>query len=294
MRANTLHTLTEWKQIAGELPIKVLKRGGLVQSQEYIDSHEQYLRKEKATFAIYIQASQRTTRQGILLDIIQSDAPFEIIDHALAYYRGFRSGFNTMVRMVERENKRLFKECPPEISDGPFYWSMIGKTNIRGLVEVFGWMQTEKSHECLMHLANSEMHPRVRAAAIDAMAFEGDKFDAKYILELVNNPETPLHMAFNALYCLLYNNGRYKVGDYCHAIWPFVLHDDHNVWGGAIDALAQKYRGRQMLREHLAILNSDPDVNLSKIKRIHTNIHWWEEDDALTTKKLRKRTNDKL
>lgn len=82
MRTNTLHSNWEWKQITGEMPIQVnVRKPGRIAMQGPYDAKSIEGHREK--LAPYIQISNRKTRQGILFDIIRSNAPYAVIRNAL-------------------------------------------------------------------------------------------------------------------------------------------------------------------------------------------------------------------
>ncbi len=279
MRTKTLYTEHYWKLLTGVLPIEsgmtLYTHQGLAYNLD--PGRESYLRANREKFAPYIKASKRTSRHGLLLDIIKSDASHDTVRAAIDYYRGFRSGFRTIVQMIENENKRLLKTYsfdPPGLGS---YWSSDPDSHIIELVELLGWMQTDQAHAYLVHLATGDVHPYVHAVAIDAMAFEGKKFDWQFILKLVQDPKTPEPLIYNALFGMLYNGYRYQGKGFCSAIWPYVTHSSWNLRSGAINALAVRNDGRQRLRKHLENLKADPDLNMTTIKHIESNLFSYDE-----------------
>ena len=293
MRTKTLHSKWEWKLIAGdELErMNALQFGGYrMQDPTYLA----HLERQREAFAPYIKASMRKTRQGILLDIIRSDAPREIVQQALWLYRGFRKGFNALVRMTQEENDRLLKECPAELTDNYLIWSAGDEQYIEALVEQFGWMHTNESHAYLMKLATGNVHPLVRAVAINAMAFEDKRFDADFVLGLISHPKTSRRDLYEALYAIGQHSDRYKGADYCPAIWPFVKHPDWHIYYEAIRSIHFKYGGRQRLRKYLASLKSGPNPDQKRIEEIESYVVGWEYEDAEIAERIKARKEKEM
>lgn len=288
MRKKTVYSNWEWKQITGEMPIQInvwVDKGNgcsYLQGQFQADRLDQL----RVALAPFIKASNRKTRQGILFDIIRSGAPREIVRNALGLYQGFSRGFKLIVDMVEAENNRLFELFPDFNPEDPFFWGLSNKTNIESLIDQFGWMQTDQAHEYLVKLASESYHPLTQAYAIQAMAWEDDRFDAQFILDLIRNPKTPIRHIYEALYAIAGHSDRYKGVDYCPAIWPFVKHSDSHIYREAILAIRFKYGGRQRLRKYLDHLKKDPDTNLKKIEEIESGISGWEEEDAEVAERI--------
>jgi hypothetical protein len=152
--------------------------------------------------------------------------------------------------MTESANNRLFELYPPSEID-PFYWDAGQATNIDALVEQFGWMRTDKSHEYLMMLATGKYHPLTQAHAICSMTWDKDRFDASFMLDLLGNPETPIRHIYEALYAIAGHTSRYPSKEFCDVVWPFVKHPDWHIYSEAIHAIRFKRTGRRMILDYI-------------------------------------------
>lgn len=272
MRTRTLHSIEQWHWIKNPDAY-----------QQYADSDASPERNAwEAQYAIlrpYITDAKSKSRQGVLLEIIQSDAPDNVIILAIALYRGFRRGFRTLEQIIERENARIIRLCPPHLEGDPVAWREINESRICGLIELFGWMRTDKAHEYLMRLAQPEYHPFIQSEAVNAMAFEGDKFDAKFVLSLLLDSKTPERKLWHALYAAMYNNRFYSVGQYCRAIWPYVEHPSPLIYQEAIAALAYKGAGRRRLHQLAQLHKNDPATDPKLLLCIEREVSGYDVDD---------------
>lgn len=278
MRANTLHTLHEWEELlaAKPRPDESDKANWLPPELEYLpkEAVPEFLRKQEE-FALRARNTQAKTRQGKLLEIIQSDAPFHCILSALYLYRGFHRGFQTIRKMIERENGIHFKLAPPTEDDYSKYYGPGFETLAPALVEWLGWMRTEESHEYLMQLAAPPYHPLIQTEAINAMAFEAEMFAPCFLLNLVKNPETSEPKLYHALYCMMYNSSQYHSREYCEAISPHLMNLNWNIYSEAIGALVYKRAGRKLLQQFYAEHKDKSETPQRLLDEIQTTLDGW-------------------
>lgn len=245
MKAKTLHSDREWKQI-------LRLESGQVVEDELVPRYDlATFTSIYGEFSPFARQAKGKTRQAKLLDIICSDAPHGIVRNACWLYRGYRRGFDTFVKMIERENVRLFKVAPPDQTDDLYFWDEIHNGHVSELIELFGWMQTDESHAYLVKLQQEPFHPLVQAEAVVAMAFEGDKFDPEYMANLVRDHETPEPQLYHAIYCMMFNGGRYRQNEFRSAIWPHLMHPSMIIFKEAVRTLAPRRFCRKKLLEFL-------------------------------------------
>ena len=245
MKAKTLHSDGEWEQI-----LRLETGSHLVTVDDLIPgrSVQQFI-QGYSSFSPYANRAKGQTRQSKLLNIIRSDAPHDVVRSACWLYRGYRRGFGTFVKMIERENVRLFEVAPPDQTDDHYFWEEIHNGQVSELIELFGWMQTDESHAYLLKLHQKQYHPLVRSEAVVAMAFEGEKFDANFMMSLVQDPETPEPQLYHGIYCMMYNSDRYRQNEFGLAIWPHLMHPSQRIFREAVMALAPRKFCRQRLLE---------------------------------------------
>jgi len=120
-----------------------------------------------------IQASRRSSRQGVLLEIIElkaeleSDADRHIFSRSLYSYRGYRRGFKRLVRLVEKATETIKSRYPADGDDAPYFWWARSTTNILDLLEVIAAMDTDESHAYLMGLSRPDSsRSRIRYSCV--------------------------------------------------------------------------------------------------------------------------------
>ncbi|HLP00205.1 MAG TPA: hypothetical protein VK171_16530 [Fimbriimonas sp.] len=207
-------------------------QGNPTRTDVYSPSSLETFRAHHARLAPYVQKAKSTTKQGILLEIICSDAPLSIVSHAAYLYQGFRRGLVRLVQLVERENRMLKQQVIKPIQ--------VTAIHVDILVAI-AHMQTDKSHRQLMKFAGANYHEDIRASAATAMAYEGEIMDSKFALEVLKDPSLPSTMRRGALHCVTYNDHKYSRTTLNKIIWPLLEHEDE---GFAMDAV--RYVGQTM------------------------------------------------
>lgn len=208
---------------------------------------------------------------------MQSDAPFKIVQTTIMHYgmygcgsQSYTRGFRVFERMIEKENRRLFEVCPVDQPEDPFYWCMIGKTLISPLIEQIGFMRTALAHEALIRFAQPPYHPLTRGAALLGMAYETDLFDAKFVMNALNDPATQTRSIYHGLYAMSSHESRYGSKEYLETMWPYVLHKEFWIAREAVSGLAYNKTARKRFRELLQ--REDFDERLRK--QIEEQLSW--------------------
>lgn len=221
-----------------------------------------------------IQASRRSSRQGVLLEIIelkaggQSEADRHIFSRTLHGYRGYRRGFKTLVRLVEGATATIKRHFPADGDDAPYFWWARSTTNILDLLEVIAAMDTDQSHAYLMRLAEPDSHPAIRICALESMYAEKAMFDSGLILRLINDPATPDPICCELLYVMLTQSSRFSARGYVEAILPFIDHPEQNIVNLAVDALIRKRSGKRRLSRRYEELLSEGKMEHERLAEI--------------------------
>lgn len=214
----------------------------------------------------WLRASGRSSWQGALLWTILSDVPRSTIRTALGLYRGLHRGYRQLRMLADREAARIVETCPLDAPDAPYYWAASSDTFLFHLLEVIGDMDTDASHETLIHFALPESHPVVRRAALYAMHAEEAKHDPEFILNVLANPGVTENEAYEALYAMSFHANRYPDKAYCKAIWPFVLHQQKRVYQEACLSIRSKDKGAELLYRYYLKLKADPNADPERLE----------------------------
>ena len=275
MNAKTLHSGYEWDQIlrleknSHLIADDALKPGLSV--QQFIEGY--------SSFSPFANQAKGQTRQSKLFNIIRSDAPHNIVRTAYYLYRGFRRGFRTFVDLVERENGRLLKVAPPDSARAQYFWEEMGTSHLNELIELFGWMQSEKSHEYLLSICKPPYHPLIQAEAINAMAFEGDKFDSAFMINLVRNPMTPEPQLYHGIYCMMYHSDKYDLREYGSALWPLLMHPSRIIFQETVRTLAPRRFCRRKLVAFHHVHRAAESLPQEFLAYLETELNSHHEDD---------------
>lgn len=217
-------------------------QGNPTRTDMYSPSSLEGFRAYHARLAPYVQKAKSTTKQGILLEIFCSDAPKSIVSHAAFLYQGFRRGLGRLVQLVERENRRFKQQAiqPSEVD-----------AIHHDILQAIAHMQTDESHRQLMRFAGPNYHDKIRAAAINSMAYEGEKVDSKFALELLKDQSFPTSIRRAAMHCVTYNRQRYAPLTLKRAIWPLIDHDDEEFSKDAARFIGETEDGVAYVRDFL-------------------------------------------
>jgi hypothetical protein len=103
------------------------------------------------------------------------------------------------LRRGRKQICRRALEWAAKFEADPELFSHKASFNYDGYLWILAWLDCKRSHACLIEIARGHSCDKVRAAALEFMAFEKRMFDMRFVLKGVD-PNTPERELLSALY----------------------------------------------------------------------------------------------
>ena len=176
------------------------------------------MEQRQRELAPFLQSTNRSSKQGKLLVLICDPPSEEIQLTALYEYSGYRRGAKALAALILEMNR--------DFSRTQVNQSLVSR--VQAIFFILGSADTPKTHDLIISLLSSSMHPYFRAEAVCGLGLERQCYDQNLVMKLITTFDHWQDITA-AIMGLTYAAWHAEPESYRATIFPFLSHTDHNV-----------------------------------------------------------------